>query len=72
MDILMTYWNSVWRTAVTSLDHTPHSHSIDEWAAYDRSLQRPNPISDSKERGVPDPSPSAQILPLDSTRRIKQ
>lgn len=71
MDILMTYWNSVWRTAVTSLDHTSQSHSMDEWAAYDRSLRRPNPISDSMEREVPDASPSAQILHLDSMRRIK-
>lgn len=44
MDILMTYWNSVWRTPGPGLGQSSRKHSLDDWAAYDRSLKRNNPI----------------------------
>ena len=44
MDILATYWNSVWCSAVERRDLVDGDHTSDEWAAYERSLQRANPV----------------------------
>ena len=43
MDILITYWNSVWRDAVHAAHDKPHGPTADEWAAYERSLERDKP-----------------------------
>ncbi len=43
MDILMVFWNSVWRNTMRAIDQAPPKHSAEEWAAYARSLQRRNP-----------------------------
>jgi len=41
MDILMMYWDSVWRTALVGIaDHAPQYRTFGEWAAYKRSLKR--------------------------------
>ena len=71
MDILMTYWNSVWRSAVSRTEHAAQSHTADEWAAYDRSLAKGNPsagLIDSKMSRHP-LRPSASVINLDLRRR---
>ena len=45
MDILMTYWNSVWRTALERPAHATQSHSPGEWAAFRRSAKRSSPLA---------------------------
>ena len=58
MDILITYWNSVWRDAVHAAHDKPHGPTADEWAAYDRSLKR----------DVLRPNPAENVVSLDSRR----
>ena len=45
MDILMTYWNSVWRTALERPEHAKESHSPGEWAAFRRRAKRSSPLA---------------------------
>jgi hypothetical protein len=71
MDILMTYWNSVWRSAVSAVERPSQSHTADEWAAYDRSLAKSNPSASlihSKMSRHP-LRPSASVVNLDLRRR---
>lgn len=50
MDILMVFWNSVWRNTMRAIDHAPPKHSAEEWAAYSRSLERRSPIERATRR----------------------
>ena len=45
MDILMTYWKSVWRTESSKLyhSHAEQEHSADEQVAYRRQMGKTGP-----------------------------
>ena len=62
MDILITYWNSVWRSTVDAAHNTPHGPTADEWAAYERSL----------ERDIPRLNPGEKVVSLDRRRAALQ
>jgi len=40
MDILMTYWNHVWKQVVMDSEHSFRNHSKEEMRAFERSRGR--------------------------------
>lgn len=67
MDILITYWNSVWRNAVHAAHNAPHGPTADEWAAYERSLKR-DTVRQSSVGSTDLSSSSGTVVSLDSRR----